>query len=389
MAILTLDDLVTPGGLASFLDAFIAKTRWHLPTARAADAEALLPWATIEALLANSLVPLDCFRVVVNSNELPQAVYSDKAGRLRPDVVQGFATQGATLAINDIGGMIPAIGELATAVERDLRCRVNVNCYVTFGAASAFLPHHDRHDVLALQINGSKRWQSFGTPIPFPVDKIRPSATMKPLWEGLMTPGDLLFLPRGEFHAAVPEIRPSVHLTFGLYEATGVDFLQWLATRVTAVEALRRDLGSLLSGKERLARDDEFALALRALLDETTVADFFDDQDRERPLRPLAGLGAIGAGRQDGRFAPAARLVSALRRRVDLAAETKGEILLTLGQRQLRLSQLSRRALGTITGHNRVTVAALASVLDHDPAGDEFVACLDDLVAKSLIAIVA
>jgi hypothetical protein len=379
MAIGTLDDLVTPDGLASFLDAFTAKTRWHRATGQAAEAAALLPWTAIEALIANGLV---------NSNELPQAAYSDKAGRLRPDAIQGFAAQGATLAINDIGGLVPAIGELATAVERDLRCRVAVNCYVTFGAASAFLPHHDRHDVLALQIHGSKRWRSYGTPVPFPVDKLQPSGAMVSSWEGVMAPGDLLFLPRGEFHAAVPETRPSVHLTFGLYEATGVDFLQWLATRVTGVEALRRDLGSLLQGEARLARDDELTLALHALLDEATVAAFYDDQDRTRPLRPLAGLGAM-AGRHDAPFPIAAQLVSALRRRVDLAVETEGEMPLTLGKRQLRLSQLSRRALTAITRHHRITVGALASLLGHDPAGDDFTACLDALAAQSLIAIVA
>src|SRR5665213_335814 len=120
MAIRTLDDLVTPAGLAPFLDAFNGKTRWHLPGGRADEVAALLPWATIEGLIGNSLVPLDRFRVVVNSNELPQSVYSDKSGRLRPDAIQGFAAQGATLAISLIDGMVPAIGELATVIEREL-----------------------------------------------------------------------------------------------------------------------------------------------------------------------------------------------------------------------------------------------------------------------------
>jgi hypothetical protein len=249
---------------------------------------------------------------------------------------------------------------------------------------SAFRAHHDRHDVLALQIHGAKIWRRFGSPISFPIEKHPVVGTPEPVWEGLMTPGDLLYLPRGEIHAAIPEARPSVHLTFGLFEATGIDFLQWLETKVKDVEILRRDLGAILTGKARAARDQEFFAAMRDLIDKATVADFFDDQDRARSLRPLAALGAGQGGANQ--FLPDTQLISALRRRLDLAADQKGEVLLMFGKSTVRLSQLARRALVEITRHHRITVAALASSLGRETGDRDLAACLEDLAGRSLVA---
>ena len=307
--------------------------------------------------------------------------YSDEQGRLRVDAVQEFANQGATLVIHDIGSFVPAIGELTTAMERELRCRISVNAYLTFGALSAFIPHGDAHDVLVLQVHGAKRWRSFGCPRPVPLKGTRPSVG-EAEWEGLLTPGDLLYLPRGEVHAAVPDALPSAHLTIGLTEATGVDLLRWLEARATESQALRQGIGASLAGARRDARDQGLAAALHDLVDSATVADFLADQDRERPLRSLVML------KVEGRFTPETQLCSALRRRLDLAADREGEVLLVLGGRRLRLAQLSRRALVEVTHHHRLTVAAVAAKLGQDSGGEEFIACLEDLARKGLVATV-
>ena len=386
MTIFSLDDLVTSDGLAPFLDAFAAKTRWYHPAARASAVEALLPWSVIDSLIANGLVTGDRFRVAVNGVDLSNAMYVDEKNRLRPDAVQGFATQGATLIVNDIGGLVSAIGDLAIEMERDLRCGVSVNCYITFGAVSAFIPHHDMHDVLILQIHGVKRWRSFGFPVAFPVTGGRPPVASEAAWEGLMTPGDLLYLPRGEVHDAIPETRPSVHLTIGITEATGIDFLQWLATKAKDVEALRRDLGALVTGEARNLRDQELMTALRGLLDGADTADFFAYLDMAQSIRPLVALGAGPSGGR--RFLPETQLQSALRRRLDLATEQEGEIQLIFGKRRVRLSQLCRRALARITGARRITVADLASGLGLGAGDPDLAACLEDLAGKSLVAFV-
>lgn len=384
-AIQTLDGLLTDAGLAPFLTAFETKSCWHFPAPRAAQVRNLLPWETIEALVGGDLAPRDGFRVVVNGNELAATAYRDDAGRLLPDVIQDLAAQGATLAIDAIDALVPAIGQLAAAMERRLRCRIGANCYLTFGETSAFPAHGDAHDVLILQTYGAKRWRRYGAPFAFPMASRRPTVA-DPVWEGAMAPGDLLFLPRGEIHAATPTTRPSVHLTFGLYEPTGIDFINWLATKARDVEALRRGLGPTLSGEVRRARDKALEAALSELLNTATVDGFFAEMDRERSPRALAPLGMLL--KPASQFQPETILVSALRRRLDLATEQDGEALLALGKRRIRLSNPARRALAEITARERLTVAGLAHSLGATPVDPDFIGALDELARKSLIAIV-
>jgi hypothetical protein len=377
--------LVTPAGREPFLAALERKSCWHLPVDRAGEMPALLPWSTIETLVACNLVPRERFRIVVDGNELARAIYCDPDGRPRPEAIQNLAAQGATMAINSIDMLVPAIGRLGAALERALRSRVSVNCYLTFGAGSAFPPHCDAHDVLVLQIHGAKRWRRFGIPFDFPVQGRRP-AVADPVWEGSMSPGDLLFLPRGEVHSAVPLSRPSVHLTFGLYEPTGADVLHWLAIKAADVAMLRRGVGPTLTGEARALREQELKTALHGLVEEMTISAFLTDQDVERPFQTFAPVGILGP---DGvTIGPADMLVSALRRRLDLVAGEAGEALLLIGQKRIRLSHLARRALTELTLHDPLPAAALAHAVGVDFYDSDFAGALEQLARESLISLV-
>jgi len=376
--------LLTPAGREPFLAALESKSCWHQPVDRAADMPALLSWSTLETLMGGNLVPREKFRIVVDGNDLARAVYCDGEGRPRPDVVQSLAAQGATMAINSIDMLVPAIARLCVALERALRSRVGVNCYLTFGAGSAFPPHCDAHDVLVLQLYGAKRWRRFGIPSAFPVRGNRP-VVAEPLWEGSMAPGDLLFLPRGEVHSAVPLSRPSVHLTFGLHEPTGADVLHWLATKAADVEAVRRGLGPTLTGEARTLREQELKSALHGLIEEMTVAAFLAEQDVERPFQSFVPLRMLGP--EGVTIGPEDRLVSALRRRLDLATGKAGEAVLLIGKKRIRLSHLARRALTELTLHDPLPAAALAHALGVDFYDSDFAGALEQLARESLISL--
>ena len=177
-ALKSLADLVTPAGHRAFLQAFRDKTRWSLQAARLHETERLLPWRTIEALVGGGLVPVDNVRVAINGRDIARPLYTDERGRLKASAVLELAAQGATLVLNDIGAFVPAIGELAAAIERDLRCKVGVNTYISFGAISAFTPHSDAHDVLILPIHPHQPRPNLLPPLPPP--KLRQTSAMVP-----------------------------------------------------------------------------------------------------------------------------------------------------------------------------------------------------------------
>jgi len=65
-----------------------------------------------------------------------------------------------------------------------------------------------------VQIAGSKHWRCYGpAPIGIPTGELVNVAGRAPEWQGALVPGDVLYLPRGEVHCAVPVAPPSLHLT--------------------------------------------------------------------------------------------------------------------------------------------------------------------------------
>ena len=196
-----------------------------------------------------------------------------------------------------------------------------------------------------------------------------------------MTPGDLLYLPRGEVHAAVPQEMPSLHLTFGIVEQTGLDFIRWLATQAEDVVALRRDLGATLTGEARAARNEEIAQAVRTLLDTVGPQAFRAHQDRQRRLRPVASF-AISR-----RLEPESRLVTALLRQADLMVESSGDIPITIGGQPFRLPQNARRVLAAISARGSLSFGELVHATDSEMDAAALKHCVEDLASMGLIAI--
>jgi ribosomal protein L16 Arg81 hydroxylase len=81
---------------------------------------------------------------------------------------------------------------------------VHANVCITPQNSSGFTPHYDTHEVLVLQIGGSKVWRIYDPPLklphrsqPFNAASHRLPPRPRPRFELEMRPGDLLYLPRG------------------------------------------------------------------------------------------------------------------------------------------------------------------------------------------------
>lgn len=378
----SLEDLVAPASPATFLEHFVSKTRWLSRTDAPRRAELLLPWSEIDRLFSKGGIPAEHFRVIVNRNPMDPRLYLDEtSGRLRPDVLQNMAVDGATMRISGISKLTPAVGRLGLSIERDLGHRVNINCYLTFGEHSAFHAHYDDHDVIILQVHGSKHWRSFGVDAPFPVEGTHTSRLTTPVWEEVLGPGDLLYLPRGEVHSAIPVQRPSVHLTIGVQEATGVDFIEWLARRARSDEVFRMNLARNATPEQRAARETALKAAIHALVETSSVGQFLADDDGART--PLS----VAAFNIAGRLGPSSLVASGLRRRVDLKLEDPGERSVEIGGKRVRLSPLARRILDFLSLRNHAEFSALATEVGCEPDDAELGQALVYLARNGMIHI--
>ena len=197
--------------------------------------------------------------------------------------------QGASIVVRHIHFTVPPIQWLAAAIERQLGFAVGVNAYLSFSKGGAFNPHWDGHDVLVVQVHGKKTWRLWDATVTNPIEQSRYAKhdITGPASEELeLSSGDVLYIPRGEPHAA--SVSPvsgdgSVHLTIGLDSLTGVNVLEQLGSAAGQDEFLRSDLPQ--QGAEAQLRDYEAELKTRLhrLVDGLDISALLRESDANRP----------------------------------------------------------------------------------------------------------
>jgi hypothetical protein len=134
--------------------------------------------------------------------------YGTREGWVVPRVnVKEFTNQlreGATLVLSHIHEMHPPLTMLAESLERFFRATSGINVYVAWRDVHGFNIHRGKHDVFIAQVFGKKRWRLYA-PIPEKPGKPPTEHT----WESIINAGDLLYIPRGLWHAAAPLNEPS------------------------------------------------------------------------------------------------------------------------------------------------------------------------------------
>ncbi len=85
--------------------------------------------------------------------------------------------------------------------------------------------------------------------------------------------GDALHLPRGWWHLVTPVDEPSVHLTIGATQRTGVHFLAWLSEEMRQESVFRKDLPRSLSRDAQVRHLRELRETLDAYLEDPDTLD--------------------------------------------------------------------------------------------------------------------
>lgn len=144
-------------------------------------------------------------------------------------VVHAIA-RGGTLVIDRIHQLAPALECFVDQLSADLGIFVSANGYYSRRRQLGVNAHFDQHDVIAVQVHGSKRWffrkdahtlsqpmRRQQTPV---IDAARTGWTSV-----LLNEGDAFYCPRGVWHFTETEDRNSAHVAVGLYPMTLGDWL--------------------------------------------------------------------------------------------------------------------------------------------------------------------
>ncbi|MCB1882406.1 MAG: cupin-like domain-containing protein [Geminicoccaceae bacterium] len=293
---MTFDDVVAPVGGARFVAEYLGQKPLHLEGSPDKFAS-VMRWEVLNRLLGMTTVWSQASLVLMLDKEpVPAGAYCapapgrDGGGVMRPDPlkVRAYLRQGATLVANDIDQLTPELSAFCRHLEKALGGKVQANLYLSSKRKQGFKVHYDTHDVFAVHVEGEKVWHVFegraDAPIAHPAFKSQPQehheAAKGELWrEVRLTPGDLLYLPRGQYHYALAEEGGCVHVAFGVTYPIGLDAMAPLFDRAVAEPVFRRNLprddpaalkARLREMGERLAAalaEDATAEAMRAFID--------------------------------------------------------------------------------------------------------------------------
>ena len=225
--VLSLAWLLEPLSVDRFLDEIWGTDHHHIARGRADYFDDLFPQpSTPDALLELFRHEPSGMRLVRGQDKKGADNYRLADGSLDVAAVRNDFADGYTIVMDGIDQYVRTIGTLARSLEVDLNFPTQLNAYITPPHSSGLVPHYDDHDVLVLQIQGSKSWHLYvgadrpAREIQRDTEKAVALETLPTPTELLLDAGDVLYVPRGRVHAAQTHAEPSVHLTVGIHAPT-------------------------------------------------------------------------------------------------------------------------------------------------------------------------
>jgi hypothetical protein len=382
-----LGGLLAPEAIQRFLDEDFGRQPYRGRCATAT--ESLFGWERLNTALAEHRLAPPRLKLERDGADVTAGLFRTRQTRrgatlydLDPSVLNERLRDGATLIVDAANELSPPLQALCERLSAAFLCACQANLYACWGSKPGFDVHWDDHDVFVVQVAGRKAWRLYGTTRPWPTrrdhhgEHLRPEAVQA---EFMMGPGEVLYLPRGHWHAAVGVGEPSLHLTIGLTRKTGADFLHWLADEALQDPIVRADL-PVEADDEALAARLETVIAWAAGQSPAELARLYRRQvEAGQAHRPKLSLPLIGAATdtlsadQRLRLAPgAARLWRA------------GEaVVLSWRGAEFTIAGVMEGTLRRLVAGDTVTVAAF----QHLGSSSQVLAFLNEMIGRGVLVV--
>jgi len=282
-------------GTARFLSEYWTKKPLYLKGEKGRF-EQVFSWTDLNRILTWNPPPQPQLRLFQEGSMVDLRRYIDgPVGNLRlnPGGLMALLAQGATMIMDGVQDVAPSILDLTSSFEDALSCTCAANLYAGWRTQKGFNVHWDAHEVFAVQLSGRKRWQVFAPtridPLADDSDAAQPP-TAPPIWEGILSDGDVLYLPRGYWHVAYPLDEPSLHMTWSAHTFTGIEFLQWWIRTLRRHPEARKSLTGLKDPEARKAYAAKLVDFLAASTQGDPLEQFLRTQHGVRRPRPRIRL---------------------------------------------------------------------------------------------------
>jgi len=270
-----LDDLFKPIGKSRFVSEYYRRKALHLPGS--AMQPNLFSFEKLNDILA--LTPVwneNNLRIWYDCRLVPMERYSSplltgEGYRLCPDIqkIERWFDKGASLTLNQVDDLTPELRSVANYLEAEFRGYVSANIYASCAGRRAFDSHYDDHEVFCFHVEGTKKWRLYegwqdnpvGQPSYRPnLQQLHNEAKGPVEAEVIMTPGDFLYIPRGQYHDALAKDSASLHVTFSLTPMNGLGLFDLLQAFAVTDSLFRDDLPNSDSAAGKIALTNRLAL---------------------------------------------------------------------------------------------------------------------------------
>jgi hypothetical protein len=242
----SLDALFAPLAASTFFAEYYEKRHIHLRADHDDRRELLSHEELLQALVEApaALEGLVCF---------PEQIGTTCA-KLLSNVasLQEYLDAGHPLVWNRARGISARIDAVSALLAQAFGGHVWPNVYATGVAGTPFDMHFDAHEFVAIHCAGEKVWDISQVRVDRPIEAVEMETAIH---HGLRTrrdeamanitdtftvhPGDLIYVPRGQFHNARTLEGRSLHVTFGIELPTGFDLAKRMVMAILADPAMR------------------------------------------------------------------------------------------------------------------------------------------------------
>ena len=253
--------LLAPVTAERFFAEYYGKKALHV----AGDADRfdeVFSWERLNELLdMTSLWTATSLELAVDGRLVPPREYcfpglNREGGQsMRPDPMRlrELLHRGASMTADYLDTLTPELRTVALAIESALGASCSCNAFVSWEGKPGYGPHFDTLQVFALQIAGEKTWRLHegwvrnAAEVPGfngqgVTDEQHRRAMGKVLREVVLRPGDLLYVPQGQYHQALASAGHSLHLSFGARSYTGADYLNIMLRELPRHPLVREEL---------------------------------------------------------------------------------------------------------------------------------------------------
>lgn len=242
----------------------------------------LFNWCSLEAILNRGAVPGGGVKLNLAGRFLPTNSHSA--------VLSGLG-RGATLIFENVDRHDFKLGRFTDAFSHETFAPCRFNLYASPVGQQGYKIHYDTHDVFILQAEGKKEWHVFPPTLDQPlyfqkIHGVSPPPAGKDEFVVTLDKGDLLYIPKGHWHYAIANDRPSLHLTLAWFTRTGIDLLIWLVDELRDTVSVRQEIFPPLDEQETDQGEHKQAFAgvvqavrreMLALLDSAELRERFYD----------------------------------------------------------------------------------------------------------------